>query len=712
MNNKIKYGAIALAIAGISFTSCSDEHDLLGGEGKVYISAKVSSDVKVVSRSVDEDDLNSKLIVWISNDEGAVVRKYNGFDNIPADGISLLSDHYVIEGWTGDSASADWDKKYYKGREEIDITNGSNEKVELNCKIANSVVSVNYSDDVKDMLTDLKMTVGHKRGELVFEGDTQAKGYFMMPSTDKNLQWNLEGTLANGTTFTKSGVIENAQSATEYVLKVTYTQQSDEAIGGGYFSIEVVENAIEVEDVVTITMAPKFEGYNFDINEPIYAPVGNVTRKSVTTTVAGSFSSYIIKGDIIKKIFGDGDAIDIVKASSSVIAELKNGGIDFTQGYDNTGDVSWLKLNFEETLLNSLAEGNYTITLTATDSNNKTTTKVIELYISDAKVVANSVSDGDVWATHATISASIVQEGVEEVVLKYRASGASEWTTVTNATTSGSTVSANLTGLTPGTKYEFVAVGDNVTSSTVSFTTEAASQMPNSSFEEGCQVGYAYCFYPEGGSMFWDSGNHGSTTLGASYNITERSQEKVADGTYSLKMKSRNIVVKFAAGNVFVGKYLATDGTDGVLGWGRPWTTRPAKLKGYLHYTSTPITATKLDNVSKGTADSGIIYIALVDGTTKTYNKESWPVIIKTKSTERSLFSKDDANVIAYGEKVITETTSGDSMVPFEITLDYKVTNVKPSNIIVTCSASRYGDYYTGGEGSTLYIDGLELVYE
>jgi hypothetical protein len=401
-----------------------------------------------------------------------------------------------------------------------------------------------------------------------------------------------------------------------------------------------------------------------------------------------------------------------VKASSSVIAELKNGGIDFTQGYDNTGDVSWLKLNFEETLLNSLAEGNYTITLTATDSNNKTTTKVIELYISDAKVVANSVSDGDVWATHATISASIVQEGVEEVVLKYRASGASEWTTVTNATTSGSTVSANLTGLTPGTKYEFVAVGDNVTSSTVSFTTEAASQMPNSSFEEGCQVGDAYCFYPEGGSMFWDSGNHGSTTLGSSYNITERSQEKVADGTYSLKMKSRNIVIKFAAGNVFVGKYLATEGSDGVLGWGRPWTTRPAKLKGYLHYTSTPITATKLDNVSKGTADSGIIYIALVDGTTKTYNNESWPVIIKTKSTERSLFSKDDANVIAYGEKVITETTSGDSMVPFEITLDYTVTNVKPSNIIVTCSASRYGDYYTGGEGSTLYIDGLELVYE
>lgn len=712
MNNKIKYGAIALAIAGISFTSCSDEHDLLGGEGKVYISAKVSSDVKVVSRSVDEDDLNGKLIVWISNDEGAVVRKYNGFDNIPADGISLLSDHYVIEGWTGDSASADWDKKYYKGREEIDITNGSNKKVELNCKIANSVVSVNYSDDVKDMLTDLKMTVGHKRGELVFEGDTQAKGYFMMPSTDKNLQWNLEGTLANGTTFTKSGVIENAQSATEYVLKVTYTQQSDEAIGGGYFSIEVVENAIEVEDVVTITMAPKFEGYNFDINEPIYAPVGNVTRKSVTSTVAGSFSSYIIKGDIIKKIFGDGDAIDIVKASSSVIAELKNGGIDFTQGYDNTGDVSWLKLNFEETLLNSLAEGNYTITLTATDSNNKTTTKVIELYISDAKVVANSVSDGDVWATHATISASIVQEGVEEVVLKYRASGASEWTTVTNATTSGSTVSANLTGLTPGTKYEFVAVGDNVTSSTVSFTTEAASQMPNSSFEEGCQVNNAYCFYPEGGSMFWDSGNHGSTTLGASYNITERSQEKVADGTYSLKMRSRNVVVKFAAGNVFVGKYLATDGTDGVLGWGRPWTTRPAKLKGYLHYTSTAVSSSKLDDVPKGTADSGIIYIALVDGTTKTYNGESWPVVVKTKSSERSLFSKDDANVIAYGEKVLTETTSGDSMVPFEITLDYKVTNVKPSNIVVTCSASRYGDYFTGGEGSTLYIDGLELVYE
>lgn len=41
---------------------------------------------------------------------------------------------------------------------------------------------------------------------------------------------------------------------------------------------------------------------------------------------------------------------------------------------------------------------------------------------------------------------------------------------------------------------------------------------------------------------------------------------------------------KFAAGNVFAGEYLETQGTDGILGWGREWTSRPVALKGYARY--------------------------------------------------------------------------------------------------------------------------------
>ena len=49
-------------------------------------------------------------------------------------------------------------------------------------------------------------------------------------------------------------------------------------------------------------------------------------------------------------------------------------------------------------------------------------------------------------------------------------------------------------------------------------------------------------------------------------------------------------------------------------------------------------------------------------------------------------------------------------MVPFEIPLVYNDKTKKASNLMITASASRYGDFFTGGL-SVLYLDDFELVY-
>ena len=48
----------------------------------------------------------------------------------------------------------------------------------------------------------------------------------------------------------------------------------------------------------------------------------------------------------------------------------------------------------------------------------------------------------------------------------------------------------------------------------------------------------------------------------------------------------------------------------------------------------------------------------------------------------------------------------------FDIPLKYKNLTEKPAYIIIVCSASKYGDYFTGGHGSTMYLDDFELVYD
>ena len=123
------------------------------------------------------------------------------------------------------------------------------------------------------------------------------------------------------------------------------------------------------------------------------------------------------------------------------------------------------------------------------------------------------------------------------------------------------------------------------------------------------------------------------------------------------------------------------------------------------------ISDTSLSNVPKGSNDNAHIYMAIGDWGNET-GEPDCPVLIKTKSSELKLFDKTGPGVIAYGELILTDSTEGEGMIPFEITFNYKDLTRKAKYLVLTASASRYGDYFTGGEGSTLWLDDLEFVYE
>lgn len=132
-------------------------------------------------------------------------------------------------------------------------------------------------------------------------------------------------------------------------------------------------------------------------------------------------------------------------------------------------------------------------------------------------------------------------------------------------------------------------------------------------------------------------------------------------------------------------------------------------MKVWVKYTPKAVDNTKGVKIAKGEMDQGIIYIALLDETTESYNGQSWPVTIDTSVPK--LFESNGSNVIAYGERVFTEATTGDGLIQIEIPLDYKRQGVTPSNILIVASASRYGDYFEGAAGSVMYLDDIELTY-
>ena len=184
-------------------TACSEEKFEGSGEGNIVLSTSVSTDMTVVSRAI-EDDIKAGTMIWISRAEGGLVRRYNTLADVPTGAFPMLSGSYIAEAWAGDSVSASWDKRYFKGYTEFAVKGGETSDVNILCKIANVAAEVKYQDGLGNYLSDYTMTVGHRRGSLDFTVEDATDGrraYYMMKSTDNNHAWNLNGTQLNGDPF-------------------------------------------------------------------------------------------------------------------------------------------------------------------------------------------------------------------------------------------------------------------------------------------------------------------------------------------------------------------------------------------------------------------------------------------------------------------------------------------------------------------------------
>ena len=731
---------MAWAVATMAATGCSDSFNAseATGEGRLLLRPSVSADMNK-SRALTESDitaLEENCIIWISGDKG-LVRKYEGIANVPADAIPLMSGNYMAEAWAGDSVPASFESRYFKGAEKFVINKGGTTQVNLLCKVANTAVTVTYAEGIDEVLSDYTFTVGHSCGSLVWEGRDTRRGYFMMNSRDKALAYKLSGKLKDGTTYTCEGVIEAVKPATEYIVNIKYNAV-DVSTGGAFFTIEVDETTIDVEDSIQIIAAPSIVGVYQSLDEPVYGEAGKMTRQSIYVAAAAPLKAVTVEIPSMVDQLGDyAKGFDLIRAEESVLADLRAKGIVSLRTTDEANGLDNLKIALEPDLLNLLGDGTYEVTVTATliatvpdgeggtKEVEKTNSGKMTLIVTDADVQAQPLSalDPAIWATEVTLTGTVMKDGVEAVGFNYREKGTAEWTAVDGtldaasrvAIAKGTTYHAVLTGLTPGTTYEYVATAGAFVSAVVNeFTTESADQLPNAGFEDWCKSSdNVQLIAPSADNMFWDSGNHGAKI--ASATLTEPESNLKHSGNYSACLRSKKVIIAVAAGNLFIGKYLDTEGTNGVLGWGRPWSTRPRALRGYIKYTPQAIDNVKGApagvTVNKGDMDAGIIYIALLDGNKQTFNSYSWPVIVRTKDLTNYSFDSGSSSVIGYGEKVFTEATAGDGLIEFEIPIDYMRSDVKVSNIMVVASASRYGDYFTGGANSVMYLDDLELVY-
>lgn len=353
-------------------------------------------------------------------------------------------------------------------------------------------------------------------------------------------------------------------------------------------------------------------------------------------------------------------------------------------------------------------------------------TYTFQFNVSTEATTQLEAASANAWSNFAYVEGSVLSAESEldptAMRFEYKKADASEWTTMA-ATHATDTYKATLTNLTPATKYTYRMVyekeGDNYTSNEVSFTTEAATPLPNANLDSWYKSGRTW--YPVSetdynvSGSFWDSSNPATTTgAGAlvNKNPTQGNSTTVhTSGGQSAELKSQYAsafgIGKFAAASLYTGKFNSLVGTNGAkIDFGQSFVSRPTALHGWFHYTSGKIDY-RGGNTPEGLGEMGTddlcsIYVAL---------SKKQKQVDNTK-TETFLDLENDADIIAYGQLADAEAVTTNGWKEFTLNFKYKTLDPQDSYyLIIVFSSSKYGDYFTGSTNSVMYVDDLELVY-
>ena len=400
------------------------------------------------------------------------------------------------------------------------------------------------------------------------------------------------------------------------------------------------------------------------------------------------------------------------------------------------------------------ADKSRTISVTAHDHN-----VVWELVIVPTEVALDfeyvSAGANVIWIKAAAIDGASIQ-------FAYRKRGEEEWQKIADAWYAADSknpynryeegfVKAVVRGLEPGTEYEVIGYADEKQSDVKIVTTAPLYQLPNSDMEQWGKftndqnllpTGEAGpCWYPFSSvsDMFWATGNPGGTSLGEKYNLTypvykSANPENVpadSTGEISAFMGSQSVLnMKFAAGNLFVGHYGETLGTNATVYFGRPTgqDVKPVAVRFKVKYSRGSINWITIGNkyqaASNGTEyHIGSKQIKVIGGQPDVakvfFCLTDWaqPHCVNSADEKTFFDPRTAAGVIGLGyfdsdscpEMVVERTDEWHTMT---LPIEYSNPEVIPSQLLLTFTCSGYGDYFTGSSESWMYVDDIELLYD
>lgn len=643
-----------------------------------------------------------------------LIRRYNSPTEMPAS-LWLLAGEYAIAVEAGSRAEATFDEPTYKGEKDFKIVEGTSTSVTVECRVINTLVKVVYDRTIAatfkekfsttvaiDETYDQSRVDGNKVANLTYE-ETKT-GYFILPENTTAFSWQFSGKgEKNGEPLelTKTGSkAVTAEAGVCYQLNLKYSPD----LGGKLeFTLMVDESVDEIFDPIVFIPNPQIAGDGFEIGD-------------VQSFVEGKIGYRISSIADMKEVQIQVEGRTFAVPASEAYAEDADGiAIDFE-------NATSLRLVLGEKFFSRLSGGAHTLTLTAVDNDGGEGMKETTVRTQGALPTPENP-----WFNDLTWRGCVLRPA-SEVKMEYRLQGTSEWLSVP-LTQTGEDLYSTATPAAFGTDYEYrLRIDGTPTGPTQTAAYPSAPQVYNAGFEVWTGS-LPLLPYTDDDDQWWDTGNHGSSKANVNVTTRENDTRPGSEGSRSAKLTSQKAAIlgigKFAAGNIFVGQYLGTNNTDGVIGFGKPFafTYRPRQLRFWYKGT---VGTVDYDGggVSKGDSDVAQVYVCLckMEGPhivdtrySDTFlnfdtNSKTMPYCTKTNG-KNSTNDRTDGHIIAWAEWKNTQSMAEWTPITLDLHYNEEYEGEVPTYLMLTASASKYGDYFAGSTSSVMYLDDMELIY-
>lgn len=714
----ILIGLLALACG------CSEERHDSSRTGEIILGVEKNEILYTKAGVPVTDEI---LSVEFRNEEGEIIKYFENYsESVEGLRIPLPAGVYDVVVSSENDKTPQWDTPFYYGEEQVTVVSGQTAKASIECRITNTKVSVEFSEAVDQYFSAYEAVVHGKSGSLTYGKEEKRSGFYF---TDKlSVDLNLTNKV-NGLKFQFNKLFPDIQPRYHYILKFdVQAPGGEENNAGGDIGIVINEtDSAQVECTIFIPeytqlaeqpKTPKAEVVTQVNNgEPTELRILEIRESNdivnqhqlTIETQAGLRNLYFKLSDAF---VADGlpPIFDLLKAEESLKEQLFITVEEEVIAADQqvyTLDLT--KMVNQYMHAEESGDRNYALSVVILDNYHQEVELDFAYTIKpNLPLLAYTPTVKDKWATFAVLSGFCSPEG-SEVLFRYGPAEESEdeWLTVEPQRDEEGNLNTRITGLEPATDYAFQTIamidGYLQKSNTATFTTDGTPVVPNLNFDDWEMSGKSW--YLGGKGKYWDSGNDGANSLSA-VNPTAPEYENIVGGSAAAKLESKYVVIAFAAGNIYTGSFGGVAGLGATLNFGQSYNGRPTKLTGYFMYQPKLINKVKPPyDALNGQRDMCSIYIALTD----------WEVPFAVNTNEGVFVDFASDNILAYGELDLSKCSPEEAMTAyeaFEIDIVYRDTTRTPKQVLIVASASRYGDYFTGGVGSTLYLDEFALHFD